>query len=121
MFHGSRLAAMPPKLLNEQGDLFVFRPLAHAAEEDCEKFSSSMGYTITPCDLCGSQDGLQRQQIKAMLDQWETNSPGRRQKMFTALNNTRPSHLLDPSIFDFKGLNRGSDELDNGDLSISGH
>ena len=121
MFHGSRLAAMPPKLLNEQGDLFVFRPLAHDAEEDCEKFSSSMGYPIIPCDLCGSQDGLQRQQIKAMLDQWETNSPGRRQKMFTALSKTRPSHLLDPSIFDFKGLNRGSDELDNGDTSISGH
>jgi tRNA 2-thiocytidine biosynthesis protein TtcA len=121
MFHGSRLAAMPPKLLNEQGDLFVFRPLAHVAEEDCEKFSSSMGYPIIPCDLCGSQDGLQRQQIKAMLDQWETNSPGRRQKMFTASSNTRPSHLLDPSIFDFKGLNRGSDELDNGDTSISGH
>jgi tRNA 2-thiocytidine biosynthesis protein TtcA len=120
MFHGSRLAAMPPKLLNEQGDLFVFRPLAHVAEEDCEKFSSSMGYPIIPCDLCGSQDGLQRQQIKAMLDQWETNSPGRRQKMFTALSNTRPSHLLDPPIFDFKGLNRGSDELDNGDTSISG-
>jgi tRNA 2-thiocytidine biosynthesis protein TtcA len=121
MFHGSRLAAMPPKLLNEQGDLFVFRPLAHVAEADCEKFSSSMGYPIIPCDLCGSQDGLQRQQIKAMLDQWETNSPGRRQKMFTALSNTRPSHLLDPSIFDFNGLKRGSDELDNGDLSISGH
>ncbi len=80
MFHGSRLAAMPPKLLNEQGDLFVFRPLAHVAEEDCEKFSSSMGYPIIPCDLCGSQDGLQRQQIKAMLDQWETNSPGRKKE-----------------------------------------
>ena len=106
MFHGSRLATMPPKLLNEEGDLFVYRPLAHVAEEDCEKFSTSMGYPIIPCDLCGSQDGLQRQQIKAMLNQWETNSPGRRQQMFGALANTRPSHLLDPSIFDFKGLSR---------------
>ncbi len=106
MFHGSRLATMPPKLLNEEGDLFVYRPLAHVAEEDCEKFSTSMGYPIIPCDLCGSQDGLQRQQIKAMLNQWETNSPGRRQQMFGALANTRPSHLLDPLIFDFKGLSR---------------
>ncbi|MDA9208119.1 tRNA 2-thiocytidine(32) synthetase TtcA [Octadecabacter sp.] len=104
MFHGSRLATMPPKLVNEEGDLFLYRPLAHVAEVDCEKFSSSMGYPIIPCDLCGSQDGLQRQQIKAMLDQWETNAPGRRQKMFRALTNTRPSHLLDPKIFDFKGL-----------------
>lgn len=106
MFHGSRLATMPPKLVNEEGDLFVYRPLAHVAEVDCEKFSTSMGYPIIPCDLCGSQDGLQRQQVKAMLDQWETNAPGRRQKMFRALMNTRPSHLLDPSIFDFKGLTR---------------
>jgi len=104
MFHGSRLATMPPKLVNEEGDLFLYRPLAHVAEIDCEKFSSSMGYPIIPCDLCGSQDGLQRQQVKAMLDQWEINTPGRRQNMFRALMNTRPSHLLDPSIFDFKGL-----------------
>lgn len=110
MFHGSRLATMPPKLLNEGGDLFVYRPLAHVAEADCEKFSNSMGYPIIPCDLCGSQDGLQRQQIKAMLDQWETNVPGRRQQMFGALANTRPSHLLDPSIFDFKGLARRTDD-----------
>jgi len=110
MFHGSRLATMPPKLLNEEGDLFVYRPLAHVAEADCEKFSNSMGYPIIPCDLCGSQDGLQRQQIKAMLDQWETNVPGRRQQMFGALANTRPSHLLDPSIFDFKGLARRTDD-----------
>ncbi|MCF2872911.1 tRNA 2-thiocytidine(32) synthetase TtcA [Octadecabacter sp. G9-8] len=112
MFHGGRLAAMPPKLLNEEGDLFVYRPLAHVTEADCEKFSTSMGYPIIPCDLCGSQDGLQRQQIKAMLDQWETNAPGRRQTMFRALMNTRPSHLLDPTIFDFRGLNRSVNEED---------
>ena len=106
MFHGSRLAAMPPKLVNEDGDLFVYRPLAHVAEADCEKFSSSMGYPIIPCDLCGSQDGLQRQQIKAMLDGWEKAAPGRRAKMFRALANARPSHLLDPALFDFQSLVR---------------
>ncbi|QDC08215.1 tRNA 2-thiocytidine(32) synthetase TtcA [Oceanicola sp. D3] len=106
LFHGSRLATMPPKLVNEEGDLFVYRPLAHVAEADCEKFAAAMNYPIIPCDLCGSQDGLQRQQVKALLDQWEANHPGRRQKMFRALMNTRPSHLLDPAIFDFMGLER---------------
>jgi tRNA 2-thiocytidine biosynthesis protein TtcA len=91
LFHGGRLATMPPKLVNEEGDLFVYRPLAHVAEQDCEKFATAMNYPIIPCDLCGSQDGLQRQQVKAILDQWETNSPGRRQVMFRALMNARPS------------------------------
>lgn len=106
LFHGARLATMPPKLVNEEGDLFVYRPLAYVAEEDCEKFARDMSYPIIPCDLCGSQDGLQRQQVKGILDQWEKNAPGRRQKMFRALMNTRPSHLLDPNLFDFAGLTR---------------
>ncbi|SEV97451.1 tRNA 2-thiocytidine biosynthesis protein TtcA [Aliiroseovarius sediminilitoris] len=104
LFHGGRLATMPPKLVNEEGDLFVYRPLAHVAEKDCEKFATQMNYPIIPCDLCGSQDGLQRQQVKKILDGWEANFPGRRQIMFKALMNTRPSHLLDPQLFDFKGL-----------------
>ena len=104
LFHGGRLATMPPKLVNEDGDLFVYRPLAHVAEADCEKFAMAMNYPIIPCDLCGSQDGLQRQQVKAILDGWEKNSPGRRQVIFRALTNARPSHLLDSDLFDFKGL-----------------
>jgi len=108
LFHGSRLATMPPKLVNEEGDLFVLRPLAHVAEDDCARFATAMDYPIVPCDLCGSQDGLQRQQIKQMLDEWERRSPGRRQKMFKALSNTRPSHLLDPELFDFAGLALGA-------------
>ncbi|MFT6459112.1 tRNA 2-thiocytidine(32) synthetase TtcA [Pseudophaeobacter arcticus] len=106
LFHGGRLATMPPKLVNEEGDLFVYRPLAHVAEVDCEKFAKAMDYPIIPCDLCGSQDGLQRQQVKQIIDQWEANSPGRRQVMFRALTNARPSHLLDPKLFDFAGLER---------------
>ncbi|WP_299667600.1 tRNA 2-thiocytidine(32) synthetase TtcA [uncultured Ruegeria sp.] len=104
LFHGGRLATMPPKLVNEEGDLFVFRPLAHVAEADCGKFANAMNYPIIPCDLCGSQDGLQRQQVKQILDQWEKNTPGRRQVMFRALTNARPSHLLDPKLFDFANL-----------------
>jgi tRNA 2-thiocytidine biosynthesis protein TtcA len=95
---------MPPKLLNDEGDLLVLRPLAHVAEEDCDRFARAMNYPIIPCDLCGSQDGLQRQVIKAMLDDWERRVPGRRQKMFSALMSVRPSHMLDPALFDFAGL-----------------
>ncbi|MEM9840848.1 MAG: tRNA 2-thiocytidine(32) synthetase TtcA [Pseudomonadota bacterium] len=108
LFHGSRLATMPPKLLNEEGDIFVYRPLAHVAEADCDAFAKAMNYPIIPCDLCGSQDGLQRQQVKALIDGWEANHPGRRQKMFRALMNARPSHLLDPDLFDFAGLQAAS-------------
>ncbi len=104
LFHGGRLASMPPRLLNEDGDLFVARPLALVAEADCAAFASAMGYTIIPCDLCGSQEGLQRAQVKKLLDDWETRSPGRRQVMFRALTNVRPSHLADPGLFDFAGL-----------------
>ena len=106
LFHGGRLATMPPKLVNEEKDLFVYRPLAYVAESDCEKFSKQMGYPIIPCDLCGSQDGLQRQQVKKIIDGWEKNSPGRRQVMFRSLMNTKPSHLLDTNLFDFLGLQR---------------
>ena len=101
---GGRLATMPPKLLNEEGDLFVYRPLSHVAEADCEKFAQAMQYPIIPCDLCGSQDGLQRQQVKQILDTWERNSSGRRLVMFRALTNARPSHLLDPKLWDFSQL-----------------
>jgi tRNA 2-thiocytidine biosynthesis protein TtcA len=106
LFHGGRLAAMPPKLLNEEGDLHVLRPLAFVAEADCEKFAKGMGYPIIPCDLCGSQEGLQRAQVKKLLDEWEVRSPGRRQVMFRSLMNVRPSHLADPGLFDFAGLMR---------------
>ncbi|MEM6589687.1 MAG: tRNA 2-thiocytidine(32) synthetase TtcA [Pseudomonadota bacterium] len=108
LFHGGRLATMPPKLVNEEGDLFVYRPLSLVAEEDCEKFAAAMNYPIIPCDLCGSQDGLQRQQVKRILDGWEANSPGRRQVIFRSLMNARPSHLLDSGLFDFAGLMRNS-------------
>jgi tRNA 2-thiocytidine biosynthesis protein TtcA len=104
LFHGGKLAAMPPKLLNDDGDLTLLRPLAHVAEEDCARFVRAMRYPVIPCDLCGSQDGLQRQAVKRMLDAWETQSPGRRQILFRALTRVTPSNLLDPSLFDFNAL-----------------
>jgi tRNA 2-thiocytidine biosynthesis protein TtcA len=108
LFHGGRLAAMPPKLLNDEGDLLVLRPLAHVAEADCERFARAMAYPIIPGDLCGSQDGLQRRQVKAMLDGWERAAPGRRAVMFRALQEARPSHLLDPALFEFARLGAGT-------------
>ena len=104
LFHGGRLASMPPKLLNEEGDLNVLRPLAFVAEADCDRFARAMNYPVIPCDLCGSQEGLQRMQVKKLLDEWEARSPGRRQVMFRALTNVRPSHLPDPNLFDFTAL-----------------
>lgn len=103
-FHGGRLAAMPPKLLNDDGDLMVLRPLAYCDEADLTKFSDAMRFPIIPCDLCGSQDGLQRNAMKAMLDGIESKMPGRKDTMLRALANARPSHLLDPRLFDFAGL-----------------
>lgn len=109
LFHGGRLATMPPRLLNEDGDLYVARPLAFVAEADCDRFARAMNYPIIPCDLCGSQEGLQRAQVKKLLDEWESRTPGRRQVMFRSLMNVRPSHLADPEIFDFAGLMRALD------------
>ncbi|MBY8974369.1 tRNA 2-thiocytidine(32) synthetase TtcA [Rhodobacteraceae bacterium NNCM2] len=110
LFHGGRLASMPPKLLNEEGDLTVLRPLAFVAEADCEKFARDMAFPIIPCDLCGSQEGLQRQQVKEMLAGWEQRAPGRKETMIRALANVRPSHLADPNLFDFLNLMPGGPE-----------
>lgn len=104
LFHGGRLASMPPKLVNDEGDVMVLRPLAYCAEEDLSKFAAQMRFPIIPCDLCGSQDGLQRNAMKAMLTDIEKRMPGRKDTMIRALTNVRPSHLLDRKLFDFAGL-----------------
>jgi len=104
LFHGGRLAAMPPKLVNDEGDLFVLRPLALCAEADLAKFASLMDFPIIPCDLCGSQDGLQRNAMKAMLEDIERRMPGRKDTMIRAMTTVRPSHLMDRTLFDFASL-----------------
>ncbi|ANN61687.1 tRNA 2-thiocytidine(32) synthetase TtcA [Mesorhizobium loti NZP2037] len=106
LFHGGRLAAMPPKLLNDEGDVMVLRPQSYCAEIDLEKFAAAMRFPIIPCDLCGSQEGLQRNAMKAMLEDIEKRMPGRKDTMIRALSNTRPSHLLDRKLFDFAALNQ---------------
>lgn len=102
MLHGSRLAAMPAKLVNDAGDVQVLRPLIASAETDIAKFAAAMQFPIIPCDLCGSQDGLERARMKALLEEWEIARPGTKQNMLRALANVRPSHLLDPKLYDFK-------------------
>jgi tRNA 2-thiocytidine biosynthesis protein TtcA len=104
LFHGGRLAAMPPKLLNDEGDVMVLRPLSYCAEADLEKFADLMRFPIIPCDLCGSQEGLQRNAMKVMLEDIERRMPGRKDTMIRALTNVRASHLLDRRLFDFAGL-----------------
>ncbi|MCQ8185844.1 tRNA 2-thiocytidine(32) synthetase TtcA [Parvularcula maris] len=104
LMHGGRLAAMPPKLVNDEGDVHVLRPLITTAEKDLAKFAELCAFPIIPCTLCGSQDGLQRVLIKEMLDRWEEKKPGQREVMFRALQNVRPSHLVDKGLFDFKQL-----------------
>lgn len=109
LFYGGRLAAMPPKLLNDEGDIMVLRPLASCAEKDLARFADGMQFPIIPCDLCGSQDGLQRNSMKDMLSDLETRLPGRKETMFRALGNINPSHMLDPKLFDFAGLLAGKE------------
>ncbi|MDB5527863.1 MAG: ttcA [Devosia sp.] len=104
LFHGGKLAAMPPRLLNDEGTVEVLRPLIYCAEDDLQKFSDAMAFPIIPCDLCGSQDGLERNAMKAMLGDIEKRMPGRKDVMIRALGNVNASHLLDPKLFDFAGL-----------------
>ena len=106
LFHGGKLAAMPAKLLNDEGDVEVLRPLIYCAEPDLARFAEHMQFPIIPCDLCGSQEGLERNAMKAMLDDIEKRMPGRKDVMIRALGNIRPSHMLDPKLFDFLNLNR---------------
>lgn len=104
LLQGGRLSAMPAKLSNDEGDILVLRPLIRAAENDLARFSGAMGFPIIPCDLCGSQDGLQRNVAKTMLAELEARYPGRKDTMMRALANVRPGHLLDAALFDFKTL-----------------
>ncbi len=104
LFHGGRLKAMPPKLLSEDGRHVVIRPLAYVAEREIERYARAREFPIIPCRLCGSQDNLQRVAIKRMLQEWEREQPGRTESIFSALGNVSSSHLADPALFDFAGL-----------------
>ena len=104
LFFGGRMAAMPPKLKSDAGQHIVIRPLAYCRERDLEAYAQLKDFPIIPCNLCGSQDGLQRQQVKAMLADWERSAPGRVETIFKAMSNVAPSQLADRDLFDFSGL-----------------
>ncbi|WP_067219368.1 tRNA 2-thiocytidine(32) synthetase TtcA [Marinomonas gallaica] len=111
MFFGGKLKAMPPKLLSDDGKHVVIRPLAYCKESDIEQYSLRKAFPIIPCNLCGSQENLQRQVVKEMLQGWEKQYPGRLDTMFSAVQNVVPSHLADTELFDFKSLTQSEDAL----------
>jgi tRNA 2-thiocytidine biosynthesis protein TtcA len=104
LFFAGKLKAMPPKLLSDDRQNVVIRPLAYCKEKDLARYAEAMGFPIIPCNLCGSQDNLQRQEIKSMLSQWERRYPGRIETIFRALSDVSPSQLSDRNLFDFIGL-----------------
>ena len=104
MFFAGKLKSMPPKLVSDDGRNVVIRPLAYCRESDLAAWAEVRAFPIIPCNLCGSQPNLQRQQVKQMLQDWEKRFPGRIETMFRSLGNVVPSHLLDAGLFDFAGL-----------------
>lgn len=116
MFYGGKLKAMPPKLVSDNGEHIVIRPLAYVKEKDLIKYAEIKQFPIIPCNLCGSQPNLQRQVVGEMLKDWDKRFPGRIESMFSALQNVVPSHLADTELFDFAGLQRGQTLKHGGDL-----
>ncbi len=110
LFHQAQLKAMPPKLRSDDGRHVVIRPLAYCAEDDIAAYAAQRRFPIIPCNLCGSQENLQRQAVRRMLADWEAQQPGRSQTMFRALTNVAPSHLADRALFDFGALRPGPDD-----------
>ncbi|GHB74673.1 tRNA 2-thiocytidine biosynthesis protein TtcA [Psychrosphaera saromensis] len=115
MFHGGKLKSMPPKLKSDNNEHVIIRPLAYAKEKEIEEFSQLKGFPIIPCNLCGSQENLERQNIKKMLNDWDQQFPGRIESMFSAIKNVVPSHLADTELFDFKTL---SQDVEEGDVAF---
>ena len=119
MFYGGKLKAMPPKLLSDDKRNILIRPLAYCREDDIAEFAEAKGFPIIPCNLCGSQENLQRQVIKQMLNDWEKQNPGRTETIFSAIKNVVPSQLADDQLFNFRDLqiqpegacDTGGDEL----------
>jgi len=118
MFFGSRMKGMPPKLVSDDGKNIVIRPLAYVAETDLERWAAHREFPIIPCTLCGSQDNLQRVQIKAMLRDWDKRFPGRIDNLFTAMGNITPSHMMDRNLYPFTTLKTTGVPDAGGDLAF---
>ena len=109
MFFGGRMATMPPKLLSDDGQHVVIRPLAYCSERDISAYAEAMAFPLIPCTLCGNEEQAQRKQVKAMLLEWERAYPGRLETIFSALQKVQPSHLADRGLYDFEGLGGGEE------------
>lgn len=110
LFFGAKMKAMPPKLATNDKQNVVIRPLAYCTEKDIASYARGMAFPIIPCNLCGSQENLQRQNVKEMLQAWEREQPGRVNNIFKAIGNIEPSHLADFNLYDFKGLSQAKPE-----------
>jgi tRNA 2-thiocytidine biosynthesis protein TtcA len=117
LFYGGKLKAMPPKLVSDDKKHVVIRPLAYVQEKDLERYAQIKDFPIIPCNLCGSQENLQRQAMKTMLNEWDKKFTGRVENMFAAMSSIVPSHLLDGKLFDFKGLTVDT-EVEQGDVAF---
>lgn len=118
MFYGGKLKGMPAKLVSDDGNNIVIRPLAYCAEKDLIKYAEIKEFPIIPCNLCGSQPNLQRQVIKEMLNEWQKKHPGRIETMFRAMQNVIPSHLMDTSKYDFQNLQANGIASPDGDIAF---
>ena len=118
MFFGSKLKSMPPKLQSDDGKHIVIRPLAYVQEVDTERYAALKPFPIIPCDLCGSQENLQRKQIKNMLRDWEKKFPGRVDNIFSSLSTIVPSHLMDRAQFNFADLQATGMPITDGDIAF---
>jgi len=118
MFFGSRLKGMPPKLVSDDGKNVVIRPLAYVNEDDLVRWAAHREFPIIPCTLCGSQDNLQRVQIKQMIREWDRQYPGRIENIFTAMGNITPSHMMDRALFPFTTIQASGRPEPGGDIAF---
>ena len=118
MFFGGKLKSMPAKLQSDDGKHIVIRPMAYVKEEDSTRYAEVKGFPIIPCDLCGSQENLQRKQIKGLMRKWEKEFPGRVESIFSSLSTVVPSHLMDPNLFGFKDLKADGVASPLGDIAF---
>jgi len=118
MFFGSRMKGMPPKLVSDDGKNVIIRPLAYVREPDLVRWAEHREFPIIPCNLCGSQENLQRVQVKAMLNDWDKRFPGRIENMFTAMGNIVTSHMMDRELFPFTTIKATGSPVEGGDIAF---
>ncbi|MBA58944.1 MAG: tRNA 2-thiocytidine(32) synthetase TtcA [Gammaproteobacteria bacterium] len=120
MFYGGKMKAMPPKLLSDDGENILIRPLAYCREKDIARYAEIIEFPIIPCNLCGSQDNLQRVALKKMLQSWDREHPGRIESIFRSIQSIVPSHLMDEAMFDFKAVSNSKEKISLLELNEEG-